>query len=82
MKLMSFSTLDQCFECYQRENLVAIDTLPQILFYVKMGCQPKYVAENENKQGRITCWFLKSETAFAYKLWQESNPKKAKKDAK
>ena len=80
MKKMQFSSLEQCFECYGRENLVAIENLPQILRYVKLGCQPKFVYENENKPGRITCWFLKSETAFAYKLWQESNPKKNKEN--
>lgn len=80
MKKIQFSCLDQCIECYGRENLVAIENLPQILQYVKLGCQPKFVYENEKKPGRITCWFLKAETAFAYKLWQESNPKKKKSE--
>lgn len=79
MKGISFKSLDEVIECYGRENLIAIDTLPQIIFYTSKGVQPKYVSENQMKQGKISCWFLKSETAFVYKLWQESNPKKENK---
>lgn len=76
MRSIPFKNLDECIECYGRGNLVAIDTLPQIIFYVSHGVQPKYVSENETKQGRISCWFLKQETAYVYKLWQDSYPKK------
>ena len=82
MKPLQYKTLDECVECYGRGNLIAIDTLPQIIMYITKGCQPKFVSENQNKPGRITCWFLKSETAYVYKLWQESNPKKVNKDVK
>lgn len=76
MNNIKFRSLEECIECYGRENLIPIDTLPQIIFYTARGVQPKYVAENQVKQGRISCWFLKSETAFVYKLWQESQPTK------
>ena len=75
-KKIQFRSLDDCIECYGRENLVAIDTLPQIIFYTSKGVQPKFVSENQTKQGKISCWFLKNETSFVYKLWQESNQKK------
>lgn len=70
MKNMSFKTLEECIECYGRENLIAIDNLSQIIFYTKNGCQPRFIYENETKQGKITCWFLKNETLYVYKLWQ------------
>lgn len=76
MKKIEFKSLDDCIKCYGRENLIAIDTLPQIIFYTARGVQPKYVTENQVKQGKISCWFLKNETSFIYKLWQESHPKK------
>lgn len=76
MKNIGFKSLEECIDCYGRGNLVAIDNLSQIIFYTRNGCQPKYVSENQNKQGKISCWFLKSETLFVYKLWQNSNPKK------
>jgi len=82
MKKIQFKSLDDCIECYGRENLIAIDTLPQIIFYTANGVQPKYVSENQIKQGKISCWFLKNETAFVYKLWQNSNPKKEQKNVK
>lgn len=78
MKSITFGSLEECIDCYGRENLVAIDTLPQIIFYTSHGVQPKFVSENQVKQGRISCWFLKNETAYVYKLWQESHPKKNK----
>lgn len=76
MKTINFDTLDEAIECYGRENLIPIDNLKQIIFYTRNGCQPKFVFENEMKPGKITAWFLKSETSFVYKKWCESAPKK------
>lgn len=76
MKQLKFDCLDDCIQVYGRENLIAIDNVKQIIQYVRHGCQPKFVYENENKPGRITCWFLKNETAYVYKLWLDSNPRK------
>lgn len=75
MTNINFSSLDEAIECYGRENLIAIDTLSQIIFYTSHGCQPKFVFENETKPGKITCWFLKNETHFIYKKWLENKPK-------
>ncbi len=69
MKTIDFKTLEEVFECYGRENLIAIDNIRQIIFYTKHGCQPKFVWENEVNPGRITAWFLKNETSFVYKKW-------------
>lgn len=74
MKHIRFNTLDECIECYGRENLVAIDTIPQIIFYTKNGCQPKFVFENEAKPGKISAWFLKNETNYVYKKWKNCRP--------
>lgn len=76
MKAIQFTTLDEVFDCYGRENLVAIDNIHQILAYTKHGCQPKFVYENEVKPGKLTCWYLKSETIFVYKKWLDSQPRK------
>ena len=76
MKNIQFISLDDCIECYGRENLIAIDTLSQIIFYTKNGCQPKFVCENELKPGKISAWFLKSETMFIYKAWLKNRPNK------
>lgn len=72
MKTINFTTLDEVFDCYGRENLVAIDNIHQIIFYTRHGCQPKFVFENEVKQGRLTGWFLKSETNYVYNKWKAS----------
>ena len=74
MKNIQFKSLEDCFECYGRGNLIAIDNLSQIIFYTKKGCQPKFVCENEKKLGKITAWFLKSETNYIYKEWLGSKP--------
>ena len=44
--------------CYGETNLVPIDTLPQILMYARLNCQPVHVCESElpGKKGRIVCW--------------------------
>lgn len=73
MKNINFSTLNECVECYGRENLIAIDNLRQIIFYTQNGCQPKFICENEIKPGKISCWFLKQETNFVYRKWM-NNP--------
>jgi len=76
MTNINFTNLDEVFECYGRENLVAIDNLSQIFFYTQHGCQPVYVCEHELKKGRITCWYLKTETNFVYKKWMDNRPEK------
>lgn len=64
--------------CYGETNLVPIDTLPQILMYARLNCQPVHVCESElpGKKGRIVCWYLKSETRYAYQKWKENRPEK------
>lgn len=74
VKTLQFANLDEAIECYGRGNLVAIDNIKQIIFYTAHGCQPKFVWENQNTKGRITCWFLKQETAFVYKKWLDNRP--------
>lgn len=76
MKTMSFTTLEECIECYGRENLVAIDNLKQVIFFCTHGCQPKFVFENEEKAGKLTCWFLKNETKYIYQRWLKNRPTK------
>lgn len=73
MKIIQFESLEEAIECYGRENLVPIDNLKQIIFYTRYGCQPKFVWENEYKDGRLTAWFLKSETTYLYKKWMDSS---------
>lgn len=80
MKQLQFKSLDECIEVYGRENLVAIDNLKQAILYCQMGVQPKFVYENETKPGKMTFWYLKSESLYVYKLWQNSNPKKINKN--
>ena len=75
-KNIQFETLEDCISCYGRENLIAIDTLKQAIFYTKHGCQPRFVYENETKPGKMTFWFLKSESFYVYKMWQDAYPKK------
>lgn len=75
MKAIQFKSLEEAVECYDRETLIPIDNLPQIIFYTKFGCQPKFVYENELKPGKLTAWFLKDETNYVYKRWMESHPK-------
>lgn len=76
MKQLDFKSLYEAVECYGRENLVAIDCLKQVIFYISHGCQPKFIWENEEKPGRITAWFLKSETNFVYRKWLNNRPNK------
>lgn len=73
MNSINFKSLDEVIECYGRENIIAIDNIRQVIFYTSHGCQPKFVYENELKPGKITMWFLKTETAYIYKKWMESN---------
>lgn len=76
MKVINFKSLDEAIECYGRENLIPIDCIRQIIFYIQHGCQPKFIWENEGKPGKITAWFLKSETNFVYKKWMNNKPEK------
>lgn len=76
MKNINFESLDEVVECYGRENIIAIDYIKQIIYYTSHGCQPKYICENEVKPGKLTCWFLKSETNWVYKKWLDTKPSK------
>lgn len=74
MNRIEFSTLEEAFDCYGRENLVPIDLIKQQIFYAVHGCQPKFIWHKENDPNKLTCWYLKSETAYVYKKWQENRP--------
>lgn len=76
MKLIQFKSLEDVFDCYGKENLVAIDCIKQIIFYAQHGCQPKFVYEKESEPGKLTCWFLKRETNYVYQKWIENKPQK------
>lgn len=76
MKTIQFTTLDEAFDCYGRENLIPIDYLPQVIFYCQQGCQPKFVFENELKPGKMTFWFHKGESSYIYNKWRNSQPRK------
>ena len=78
MSRLRFDTLEEAFSCYGEKNLVPIDTLPQILMYARLGCQPVHICESEkpDKKGKIVCWYLKPETRYAYKKWKQNRPQK------
>lgn len=75
MTTIQFESLEEAVECYGRGNLIAIDNIKQIIFYTANGCQPKFVWENENQPGKLTCWFLKNETNYVYQKWMANRPK-------
>lgn len=72
----TFKTLGDAFVEYGRENLIPIDFIKQQLFYAKHGCQPEFIWEKESEPGRLTCWYLKSETQSVYKEWLDNKPQK------
>lgn len=74
MKSINFNTLQEAKDAYGEENLVAIDCLKQIIFYITHGCQPRFVWESEKDGGRITAWFLKYETKNVRDMWERTNP--------
>lgn len=76
MEKIKFKTLEEVFDCYGRENLVPIDFIKQLIFYAANGCQPKFIWYKEDDPTKITCWYLKSETAYVYKKWLERKPSK------
>lgn len=71
---MKFSSLDEAKKCYGEDNLIPISEIRQILFYAKVGCQPKFIWESEKQYGKIVAWYFKSETKYAMNKWQETRP--------
>ena len=73
-RVINFLNLEEAIECYGRENLIPIDNIKQIIFYIKNGCQPRFVWEKENSPGKLTAWFLKAETNYSYQKWLANRP--------
>lgn len=73
---IKFINLEEAKNCYGEENLIPISQLKQLLFYTKCGCQPKFIWESEKEDGKIVGWFLKSETTYAKKKWDNNRPVK------
>ncbi len=71
---MKFSSLEEAKKCYGEDNLIAIDFIKQLLFYAKLGCQPKFIWESEKQGGKIVAWYLKAETQYANNKWRETKP--------
>lgn len=65
-------SLEEKINEYGKENLIPISFIKQILFYAKCGCQPVFIWEKENQKGRIICWYLKQDTIYAKKKWDET----------
>lgn len=74
MKKIKFKSLEEATECYGRENLIPIDFIKQQIFYTQQGVQPKFVWEKEDSPGKMTFWYLKSETRWVYQKWLENKP--------
>lgn len=73
---MKFNTLEEAIDCYGRDNLVPIDFIKQQLFFAKCGVQPKFIWEKEGQKGKLTAWYLKCETTYAFEKWNETKPNK------
>ena len=71
---INFKSLEEAITCYGRENLIPIDNLKQAIFYVQNGCQPRFIWEKEGQEGRVTFWFLKTETSYIYRQWMRTKP--------
>lgn len=74
-----FESLEEVTQYYGKKNLIPIDYIKQQIFYAKKGIQPKFVYENENEHGRLTCWYLKSETQKVYNEWMKYKNKQGEK---
>ena len=81
MFLNMSKTKQDMLDCYGERNLVPIDLLKHIIFYTSNGVQPVFTCESEkeDKEGRLVCWFLKSETRQVYKKWKENRPVQTKR---
>ena len=61
---------------YGEDNLIPISFIKQIIYYTSHGSQPVYTCESEKENGKIVCWFLKSETNYLNKQWNETKPQR------
>lgn len=75
MNIRPVKTLDEAKECYGEENLIPITFIKQVIFYSKLGVQPVLCWAKEDDDNRIAYWYLKSETQFAKRKWDETKPK-------
>ena len=59
-----FSSLEEVYECYGKDNIIPITQLSQIIYYTsKWHVQPKWTQESEHNPGHICCFFHKGETS-------------------
>lgn len=72
--LNKFETIEEVKHYLGSENLVAITNLKQIIFYCKLNIQPQWIDESIENEGRIVAYYLKSESQFAFKKWQDNRP--------
>jgi hypothetical protein len=75
LNIRPVKTLDEAKECYGEENLIPITFIKQVIFYAKLGVQPVLCWAKEDDDNRIAYWYLKSETQFAKRKWDETKPK-------
>lgn len=72
--VFKFDSLEELMEYYGKDNVVPVDLIRQQIFYAKKGVQPKFIYENEDGSGRLTCWYLKEETKAVYQEWKANRP--------
>lgn len=68
-----FSSLEEVYECYGKDNIIPITQLSQIIYYTsKWHVQPKWTQESEHNPGHICCFFHKGETKKCYEEWMKN----------
>ena len=71
-----FSSIDEVYKCYGKENIIPITQMPQIIFYTSKHIQPKWIQESSKNPGRLCCFFHKGETKKCYEEWTKNRPVK------
>ena len=70
------TNLEEAFDCYGKENLVPITFLKQVKYYIQRNVQPILVYPKEGDETKLTYWFLKAETQYVKRMWDETKPTK------
>lgn len=82
MKKQVFDSLEEVFEAFGEDNLVAITFMPQIIFYLSnYNIQPVWTTPSEVNNEKLAFYFIKAETKKPFEAWQKRRSEKEHKKA-
>lgn len=73
IKKLPFDSLDEVYEAFGKDGVIAITKMAQIIFYIsRYAIQPVWICPSDTNVGKMAYYFIKPQTKKPYEEWMKS----------